>query len=132
LVSENDFEFHIHPNYEQRVGDTIQDSLNRTSHFDIAMIVLKNAINENEPRFKPKNRQIIVNTICLPESEMLTDEYVRPATFFGWGRIGNHTKALKLQRGDVEVRHGLVPHCLFPFCLITPWWPKYITGCKVC
>ena len=107
-----DFVFYQHPNY---IPETIDSDRNSTEYlnqkqFDIAIIILKTAIDWDKYGKKEGVKEFMLNTICLPKSEVVpfSDNYpFERATLYGWGYKADAEPAWILQRGDFWVRHEI-------------------------
>ena len=105
-----DFVFYQHPNYTRKTSDSNRNSTEYLNwkQFDIAIIVLKTAIDWEKYGKEKGVKEFMLNTICLPKSEVIHFNIYYPykmATLYGWGMKADGQFPWTLQRGDFWVLH---------------------------
>ena len=72
---------------------------------DLAIIVLKKAIDPQAIGKRSNNTRILVNPVCLPKPLEKFYTGIKPAIYYGWGQIGPGQEAKVLQKAEIEVMY---------------------------
>ena len=72
---------------------------------DLAIFVLKKAIDPQAIGKRTNNTRILINPVCLPKPIEKFYTGIKPATYYGWGHIGPGQEAKVLQKAEIEVMY---------------------------